>query len=179
MARYSIRHLPVVSTEKGRTRVVGVLSMRDLFRFAMERVDYDLSSLIPTAQPTKATQKLVGVFSGDKSIRELVDQAAKQTEHLLVKARALPTQMTAMEDAFSRFDGLVVDIDGVAPVHIAKFLARAAKGKRGLLVLFNPLTASVETKTVLHQLADAKRVHLLAKPLSLGLFFEKFLTHLS
>jgi CBS domain-containing protein len=179
MARYSIRHLPVVSVERGRTRVVGVLSMRDLFRFAMEKVDYELLSIMPVAQPPRSTQKMVGIFSADKSVRDLVDQAARQTEHLLVKARALPTQMTAMEDAFSRFDGLVVDIDGVAPVHIAKFLARAAKGKRGLLVLFSPLTASPETKTVLHQLAESKRVPLLAKPLSLGLFFEKFLTHLS
>ena len=42
MAKYNIRHLPLVEKKGDRTRVVGVFSMRDIFRVVMENFHYDL-----------------------------------------------------------------------------------------------------------------------------------------
>jgi len=182
MARYNIRHMPVMGLGKDAKRVVGVLSMRDLFRVAMKQVDYDIGRLLNPPSPlaaakTKHKRKLVGVFSSDKNIRELIDQSARMSQHLIVKAQTLEEDFEGIEEVLNRFEVLVVDLDSMPAITLAKFLARAKSlsGTPPVYVLFSPLLLSDETKMVLHKLADSRRIHLIAKPVAIGLLYEKLL----
>lgn len=176
MSRYNIRHLPIVAEGKNRNRIVGVLSMRDLFRFAMEQMEYDFSRILYPSEPTaeKVDRKMIGVFSADKNVRELIDQSMKLTRHLMVKAQGFGQDITSLE---SRFEALIVDLDGMPPLSLAKFLARARNftSKRPVFVIFSPPNLTNETVQTLHKLYESRRIHLVAKPLSVGLFYEKVL----
>lgn len=186
MARYNIRHMPVMGLGKDAKRVIGVLSMRDLFRVAMEQVDYNVDRLLNPPSPvaavaaktkTKAKRKLVGVFSSDKNIRELIDQSARMSQHLIVKAQSLADDFEGIEEVLNRFEVLVVDLDSMPAITLSKFLARAKSltGTPPVYVLFSPLLISDDTKMVIHKLADSRRIHLIAKPVALGLLYEKLL----
>ncbi len=182
MARYNIRHLPVVSEEKGRKRVIGVISMRDLFRTVMEQFDFDLDKVfsgLPAQAlvPPKRKNKLAGVFSSDPKFRELVDKSSKLTKHLIVKAMSLKADLENMDDYLARFEVLVVDLEDMSKVQVSKFLAsvHASKTKNSIYLVFNPLTLAPEVNQMLHKLSERKEIHLLAKPMALGLFYEKFI----
>jgi len=160
--------------------------MRDLFRITMENLDYDINRVFqqPATSPalkkttsSKMKRKLVGVFSADKSLRELVDKTTKLTGHLLMKALAFKSDAETVSDHLSKFDALFIDIDEMAAVQRSRLLAEAKtlRPNNALFVVFNPMTADSDTKVLLHKLADHRQIHLLAKPLAFGLFYEKFL----
>lgn len=185
MARYNIRHLPIVSEEKGHPRLVGVISMRDLFRTVMEKFDYDFDKIFPAPspsatparKPSRPKQKLVGVFSEDPSLRALVDKAAKFTGHLLVKALTLKSEFNALDDVLAKFETLFIDLDGMSVTNRAELLAqlKGLSPKRSIFIAFSPLLVDESTKLQLRKLHDNHQVHLFSKPLAFGLFFEKFL----
>ncbi|MGZ3651292.1 MAG: CBS domain-containing protein [Bdellovibrionota bacterium] len=180
MARYHIRHLPVVKVEKGRTRLVGVISMRDVFRLVMEEFDYDLEKayLPPVAGAgSKPKKKVMAIFSADPAITELMEKGANLTRHLLVQAAPLREEFENLPGILARFDALFIDLDELRPVELAKVLAVAkAAGKEDLLFLaFNPTKLEPKILEELRGVSSRKRVHLLSKPVALGLLYEKFL----
>lgn len=173
MARYSIRHLPVVRDG----RLAGVLSMRDLFRVAMEGIDYDMEKLFHPLTPAPPVHhtRTIGVISADKALTELADKGAALTAHLVLKA--LPQKDPAkISEHLGEFDAVLFDIDGMKREIWAKLLGRSwSRRKQTLLVVFNPLLMNNNEKAELQELARSRRFHLLSKPLALGLFYEKFL----
>lgn len=178
MARYHIRHLPVVSEEKGRKRLVGVISMRDVFRVALEEVDFDLAKLYRQLdKPKKPAKKLLGVFSADPQIQGLIDQGSKLTRHLLVKAAKLSAELENLSEVLERFDALFLDLDDLNSLELEKVLAAArASGREEILFLaFSPAKLNPVSREALRKVSARKRVHLLAKPVALGLLYEKFL----
>jgi CBS domain-containing protein len=179
MARHHIRHLPVVEEVKGRKRLVGVLSMRDVFRFVMEELDFDLGRIYRASEKPvpKARKKLIGVFSSDPAITGLLDAGARMTQHLLVRAAPLSEELENLPDLLERFDALFVDLDGLRPVEIAKVVAaaKAAARESVLFFAFNPARLEKGMLEEIQRVSSRKRVHLLAKPVALGLLYEKFL----
>lgn len=182
MAEHNIRHIPVVTREEGKRagkeRLVGVLSMRDVFRGVMEEHGFDLrKALAGPAAPKKRTKKIMGVFSADPAMHELVDKGAKLTKNILMKAAPLQTDFENLRELFERFDTLFVDLDGLDPVALARLLVVAkAIGRDDVLFLaFSPARLTQAAKNELHRIGDKKRVHLFSKPINLGLLYEKFL----
>lgn len=180
MAKYNIRHLPVVSVEKGRTYLVGVVSMRDIFRIAMEKLDYDLSRISPPTPPgvkPRTGRKLVGVFTEDKALRELVDKTTKLTGHMLVKGLTFKTEGESILGHLEKFDALFIDLEKMSPVESAELLAqaKAIPAQKAVFIAFNPVLENENNKASLHKLSDRKQIHLFAKPIAFGLFYEKFL----
>lgn len=178
MAEHHIRHLPVITEEKGKKRVVGVISMRDIFRITMEQIDYDLGKLLHRSpERPEAKQKLVGVFSSDPAIQKVVDESSRLTRHCVVKSAVFREGLDNLADYFSKFDVLFVDIDWLSNVQLAKLLSqlRELKKKDRLFLAFNPLLLHSETLAKLHKLGEARQVGLLSKPIALGLLYEKFL----
>lgn len=178
MAEHHIRHLPVVTWEKGKERLVGVLSMRDLFRAVMIEHNYDLrKALIPVTSPKAPKKKLMGVFSSDASMLALVDKGAKLTKNLLIKSEPLKTDFDSLRELFERFDTLFVDLDDLTPVALARLLVVAKSVARDnlLFLAFNPLILSDAARRELNKVAGRKHVQLFSKPINLGLLYEKFL----
>lgn len=178
MAQFNIRHLPVVVQEKGRRRVVGVLSMRDLFRITMEAVNYDLGKvLFPPEQPQRQRpRKLVGVFSTDPAIQAVVDQGARNCPHFVVKSAVFREGLASLREYFEMFDVLFVDIDGVPETQILQLLAQARGLKaHRLYVAFSPTLLSSAVRLRLHEEVEKKSILTLSKPIALGLLMEKFL----
>jgi CBS domain-containing protein len=178
MARHHIRHLPVVAEERGKRRLVGVISMRDVFRFVMEEFDFDLGKVYRVPAPTRKRQKkLMAIFSSDPAIAELVDKGAKLTKHLLVRAAPLRTEFENLQEVLSRFDALFVDLDNLKAVELAKVIAVAKSvGRENLLFLaFNPARVEPAVLEELRRISSRSRVRLLSKPIALGLLYEQFL----
>ena len=178
MARYNIRHLPVVAEEKGRKRLIGVLSMRDVFRYVMEELDFDLSKIYrPGTEVPKARKKVIGVFSADPAVGDLVDRSAKLSRHLLVRTSPLHEGLENLSELLDRFDALFLDLDELKPVELAKVLAVArSAGKENLLFfLFSPSRLPGPGLEELRRVSVRKRIRLLSKPISLGLLYEQFL----
>lgn len=178
MAEHNIRHVPVVKREQGKERLVGVLSMRDVFRGVMQEHGFDLrKAMAAQAPPRKRAKKIMGVFSADPAMHELVDKGAKLTKNILMKAAPLHTDFENLRELFERFDTLFVDLDGLDPVALARLLVVAkAIGRDDVLFLaFSPAQLSQAAKNELHRIGDRKRVHLFSKPINLGLLYEKFL----
>jgi CBS domain-containing protein len=185
MAEHHIRHLPVVTKEKGRERLVGVLSMRDIFRQVMEEHGYDLHRALAVQanipeQGHARKKKIMGVFSSDPAMHELVDKGAKLTRNILMKAAPLQTDFDNLRELFDRFDTLFVDLDDLDPVAVARLLVVAkAVGREDVLFLaFNPTKLTDSVRAELHRIGDRKRVYLFSKPINLGLLYEKFLRDL-
>lgn len=176
MALHHFRHLPVVDVRKGRKRLVGMLSMRDVFRYVMEEHEYNLSRAL--APPTrKHKKKLMGVFSSDPSLLQLVDEGAKLTKHLLIKSTSLKTDIESLQELFERFDALFVDLDALSAAEVSRVLTVAkAVGRDDLLfIAFNPARLTEPVRQDLIRIGGNKRVHLFSKPIALGLLYEKFL----
>ncbi len=178
MATHHIRHLPVVDMIKGRKRLVGVISMRDVFRYIMEEHEFSLAkALAPSAPARKRKKKLMGVFSADPAVLKLVDEGAKLTKHLLIKSAPLSTDFDSLQELFERFDALFVDLDNLTPVELSRLLVVAkAVGRDDLLfIAFSPSKLTEPVRKELIRIGGHKRVHLFSKPIALGLLYEKFL----
>jgi len=161
---------------------VGVISMRDLFRTAMERLDFNLDKVFQSegAPSARSSRKLVGVFSADRALRELVDKSAQLTDHLLVKALQLKDDFESLDKYFAKFEVLVIDVDGMAELGLKKFLAFAKSRARKpvIHVVFSPMLLKPQFLEPLHRLSDQRTIHLMAKPVALGLFFEQMIKEL-
>lgn len=178
MIQHGIRHIPLISDEKNRQRLVGVLSMRDLFRLSMEAVNFDLDKIFAPKKPLeKAKAKMIGVLSTDPAMSQLINKSKNLTNHLVLKASPLPEDLNLMAEHLKEFDALLIDIDGVAAADWEKLMEKRKKFAPSLLALivFNPLLLPDRLKKPLQKLMEAKRVYVLSKPIPVGLLYEKFL----
>lgn len=178
MASLNIRHLPIVTKEKGRTRVVGVVSMRDIFRTVMERYDYKIEKILnPVAlTPAKRRKRMLGFFTTDESLKRLLDKAGKLAKHLVVSAGAFTEALSAQE-LVDDFDAVCIDLEGL-PENLAlraiDFAGELSRRIRVLLV-FQPVNLSKAQQEKLTKLVPKKTVIMLSKPVAFGILYEHFL----
>ncbi len=178
MARHHIRHLPVIAMEGKRKRLVGMLSMRDVFRFLMEQFSYDLGRVYRTSDPLpRHKRKMMSVFSADPALLELADRGAKLTRHIVVKAAPLHMDFENLQEMLDRFDALFIDLDHLSVMAKERVLAmaRVAGKEHRLFLAFSPSHLATDTRIALQKIAARGRVQLFSKPIALGLLFEKFL----
>ena len=176
MALRQIRHLPVVAREGKRVRLVGVISMRDIFRYAMEAASFDLARVYAPAAEARARKRpIMAIISADQSLLQLVDQSLRLTKQMVVKAAPLHTDFSTLPELLERFDAVFVDLDDLEPAQCSRALASARAIGRGqkLYLGFNPTKLSDSSRASLKTIANRGRAHLLAKPLNLGLLYEK------
>jgi CBS domain-containing protein len=178
MASLNIRHLPIVSKSKGRTHVIGVLSMRDLFRIVMEQYDYKIEKILnpTTSTPVKRKKRMVGFFTRDEQLRNLLEKAAKMAKRLVVQAGEFSPSIST-QDYVDDFDAVLIDLDPLSIVHALQALATTKELSKRIKVMlvFNPATIDSKIKEELQTISHQKTIHLLSKPVAFGLLYEQFL----
>ncbi|MGE3262756.1 MAG: CBS domain-containing protein [Bacteriovoracia bacterium] len=179
MAKHHIRHLPVTTVEKGKTRIVGILSMRDLFRIVMEELKYDLRKLFLPGAPAQKKKSIVGVFSSDPAVIKVVDAASKTTSRCLARAAQFKGGAAGLQSYFDSFRALLIDLDGMSSADLTELLSDCRSYTASqIFLVFNPATSSKLLRERLHKLSVGGHVSLIAKPIALGLLYEKFLKKL-
>jgi CBS domain-containing protein len=178
MAHHRVRHLPIVREELGKKYVVGVISMRDLFKLVLSQCNYDLRNFLQLlSKKQEHVAEMVGVFSSDAHLIELVEKGTKLSPYVLMRSMPWNRGFDHLTDVLSQFRAILIDLDGLTEVQRNKLLAQSRMLPKGntLFYVFTPLRLSPESAQALHKLADHEQVHLLAKPVALGLLYEKFL----
>lgn len=171
MAKHHIRHLPIVENVKGRQRLLGVLSMRDLFRLAMEEINYDLEAFLEKPKAQRSSKPVtLAIVSKDKAIQDLAAHGAGVNQNITVKKSNIDSPF--FESA--SMGALLLDIDGLADRDWAEALKKILAKKKNILVLlaFNPVSISEKTRDYLHKLSRGERLQLLSKPIALGQLYE-------
>ena len=139
----------------------------------MDKIFYPLQ---PKAK--KHQYKSINIISSDKALIELVDKAAEPSGHLFLSAAPLKGSWDRLTEHLSEFDAFIFDIDGIKEDIWINILSRKwGSDRMPILVVFNPLLLSESQRKELQRIAKMKKVILLSKPLSLGLFYEAFLRH--
>ena len=157
MIKYKIRHLPVVYEGEDKCQhLAGMLSMRDLFQQAVEAsTQSHLDQLV-------VKDLEIGLVCNDAHAKagllSVLKQGGKAVLHELVMNGPLP-----------RMDFLVVDIDYHSAAEWSAYLRKlnADPTCPPLMILFSPGLHDAKNVKVLHQLDDAKKVSIFAKPISI------------
>ncbi len=175
MAKFHIRHLPVVSVVAGKTHVIGVLSMRDIFRIMMESIDYKIDNIVPVPGD-QLPKKSFGLFSQDQALVALATKGAKLG---MRKIQVLPhfEEFSGAASFATQFDAVLIDLDEMAPEALKRALVLVVDLAKAVTVIlcFRPASHSEELLKALHQFDANKSVHLLAKPVAFGLLYEQLL----
>jgi CBS domain-containing protein len=179
MASLNIRHLPIVSKTKGRTHVIGVLSMRDLFRIVMEQYEYKIDKILNPVLPStqsKRKKRMVGFFTKDDQLQNLLEKAAKMAKRLVVQAGEFSPSLST-QDYVDDFDAVLIDLDPLTIIHAQQAIALAKELSKRIKVMlvFNPATIELKVKEELQIISHQKTIHLLSKPVAFGLLYEQFL----
>lgn len=179
MATHNIRHLPIVTKSKGRTHVVGVLSMRDLFRIVMEEYDYKIDKILSPPAPApapKSAGRLLGIFTNDEQLRVLLEKAGKLTKSLVVYAGVFQSKLS-IEEYVAEFRAVCIDLEPLSEVQANLAIATAKQLSRQMRVLlvFQAAKLSAATQDELKKLSNRKSIKLLSKPVAFGLLYEHFL----
>lgn len=178
MAKHSIRHVPVTKIDGGRERLLGLISMRDLFHRSVNTIAHQATGATrPGPAPGKRAVKIAGVVSDDPAVLELVDKNSGRTDQLVMKAMVRTGDPDTQASQLSQLDGLLIDIDNLAPQAWVEILEKRLKAppKGPTVILFNPFLLDERLRDDLKEFASRKAIHLLSKPLCEGLLFEKFL----
>lgn len=177
MADLNIRHLPIVTKSKGRTHVVGVLSMRDLFRMVMEEYDYKIEKILNPASPStpKKKKRMLGFFTADEQLKPLLDKAGKLTKHMVVHAGTYSSSIS-IQEYVDDFDAVCIDLDPLSEVEALQAIATAKELAKRLrvLLIFQPTVLKKRLQEELQLLQNQKAVILLSKPIAFGLLYEHF-----
>lgn len=177
MAKHKIRHIPVTRSEGGWERLLGLISMRDLFQHSAESLARNASASRADPLPDKRSTKIAGVVTEDPAVLSLIDHSLGLSRHLVMKAIVGSEDPAAQADQLSQLDGILLDIDGLDRPTWEEIVDKRLKAHhRGpLAVLFNPFLLDERTREDLKEYTAAKSIHLISKPLCQGLLLERFL----
>lgn len=157
------RHLPVTyKDEHGKTRIAGVLSMRDLFRALVLEKSQKTSDVPPEVLS-------VGVATEDGGLFRFLSRSLQSVLHADVERlgfRGKLPQGTALKD-LERLQLLVIDLDDYEPKAWADFLRLALRTQiAGIHLLYDPAVRSRGELDLLGKLENAARISIFSKPLN-------------
>jgi CBS domain-containing protein len=155
MLQNGFRHLPVVyEDEEGETHVAGVISMRDVFRYLVEKDKAELKL------PRRKLR--VGLLAGKDERFEAFRNVFE------TKNRGTVERLTSegLADRARRVEFIVVDLDGLPPKDWALALKAVEETKSRAFVLFSPAEHSPDTVKTLQKLAKTERYAPFAKPVN-------------
>lgn len=171
MLKHNFRHLPVVYTDKdAQIRVAGVISMRDLFRKAIQEQTEKHSEEASSGKEmgTSLRRELfIGIISKTDDSGELLKWVFSQGG----KANLKNFPMAQWAEAKGRkpyVDILVLDIDRHDPNLWAKCLRtlNSAEQPRFVIVVFNPALHEKKNIQIIRKLAENGRFAAFAKPIN-------------
>lgn len=177
----TFRHLPIViSDAKTEYRVIGMVSMRDLFR---KRV-FDSKGLSrvssPSTKPTKASQNLVSgqpivhILSEDPNLFHVISHLNHELSlHLIPPLEAsLKQKKSPLEQ--NRPHLLIFDIDSVKnpnwPERL-KQIEMELKPSR-IVILYSPLLLAKKSEEIIREITKNGKNHAFPKPLNLVVVSE-------
>lgn len=167
MIQLGIRHVPVVEMVKGKKRPIGVISMRDCFRYLQEQGTFDsVFDLTPKDFNGKKRLKPIGILAKTPSIQKI-----------LLSSLGEDIQMTAISPTLN-FDGnlptelkglgtLIVDIDGVTQNWPALIRKLNRPNFPPVVICYDPREHSEMELILLRQLKTAEHFQVFTRPLHL------------
>jgi CBS domain-containing protein len=191
MAQHRFRHLPIIERDpQGRPLVVGMLSMRDLFKSLIENSNDHPSQTSPwllREEGIQTTLQLTGeikVLSQDRAFTSVIRHLSavffpQGRLDILSSLASLPLRSLQAE-RIKPF--LAVDLDGLKTKEWARFLQERVQNPifPVMLVAFDPQAHTKNTIQLLEKVTKMKHFAAFKKPIDLGAlsdFFEKVVRH--
>ncbi|NUM89032.1 MAG: CBS domain-containing protein [Bdellovibrionales bacterium] len=179
MLKHRFRHLPVVAEINGTRKLVGVLSMRDLFKTLLERYSRDvLHAVMPVFPDNKlGVPAELGVLSKHAAVNKFLKDTFSATPHVLVRRispRYLQNQ-AALISGIYRLKTLVFDIDNLKADRWGPILRQVNSDAATphVIVLFDPALHDAKERLVLERLGASPKFTVMQKPIDLGALFRK------
>lgn len=169
MLRIGVRHVPIIEMVGGRKRPIGVVSMRDCFRYLHESGSFqEMFQLLPgDFEPRKKLKPLGVIATGDTVGKIIAASFADEIEVRKVDPALLTGKGTSVPD-LRGFAALVIDIDGFQSGEWAQLLKRLSiAGMPPSVVCYDPAKHSGMEAAVLQRLKASKHVSVFTKPLHL------------
>ncbi|MEK6704524.1 MAG: CBS domain-containing protein [Bdellovibrionota bacterium] len=165
MLKYGFRHMPVMRQGKnGKPGVVGVISMRDLFREQVERHHRQAEKLIAIHKGQSKKKGNLGVFSLDDNLYYFLKDIVSKEAKLGVQRFSFGEE----GEDLKQMRALILDVDGV-DVGDWTALLRKINSDADLpfsLVIFNPILHEQPMVAILERLNDSKKLAVFAKPVN-------------
>lgn len=167
MNELGIRHLPVVMTEGKKQRLVGVVSMRDLFK---KMVFPKTESKTITA---KRKQKSISIVTKDSLFLKTIESGVPESQIKYTKIENMNIDGAVLNS--SKSDVLVFDLDGIAVkqwLAILKLLNK--KSTKPLIVLcFSQELIEPAANKILNKLKHTYGYIVFTKPIAIDAFFNR------
>lgn len=169
MVRHRFRHLPIiVSDEKKNYRLVGVISMRDLFRTMLDAQKREVEET-RAVELAEAAKGRLAVVTLDPYLVQFIESGVGKE-----KVRIKHCSIDDLRKASFQPQAAVVDLDNVRAedwVSLLKELNRKPIAPL-TVILFNPTLFDAKTVAILNRLKDAQSFTVFAKPVPAVSFFH-------
>lgn len=174
MLKEGIRHLPIVAAGSDGNRLVGVISMRDVFASIVRSQARTINPSRPAAAP-KPPPKLrtapIGVITADPHMIQFLKDTLAYAYHVGVKHLSVDD----VRDESERPNLLIFDLDRLQPHEWVKTLKSLNQRFRPPLtvVVYDPSLYDVGTLEALDKLSSAQEFVVFSKPLSVAALMER------
>ncbi|MCC7440204.1 MAG: CBS domain-containing protein [Bdellovibrionales bacterium] len=175
MLTYSIRHLPVVRTsaETQSRDLVGVVSMRDLFRAENERLQGKRLPALAQTLVEGGAQGRLAVIEPGSGMQELLHKAFEKVQDSIrwevhTPQAALGNQN--LKNNLPQMAAAIVDVDGTSELVWAKLLKdiHGASTRPPIFVIYDALKHEASARQTLEKLATSSRFYVFQRPLNLS-----------
>jgi hypothetical protein len=173
MLKHGFRHLPlVVEDEKVKYRLVGVISMRDLFQSYVRNETKSASSAPKeTGRAPSKKKSTLGAVSTDPYFLQFLTESLAEPLSSEIKH----VSFKDVHENLSKLRAVVLDLDHLKMtdwISLLKTINR--KGRAPLTVVaFNPALFDAATVRTLEKLGHAPNIAVFAKPLAVSALLEK------
>lgn len=181
MLKNNIRHLPIVADDQGKDRLVGVISMRDVFKQLMEAQNPEAASAMieQSERSVQLGQKQakLGVISRDRHLVRFIKDRFFSHPGIVVSRFILKAVLPpeGILDRALDLDALIFDIDHRSTQDWTRFLKliNQAKAPPFTIVLFNPTVHDEKVTALLEQLGKSDHFAVFEKPINVLALFQK------
>lgn len=165
MIELGIRHLPIVSAEaNAKQKVVGVLSMRDLFRNLAEEAERPEKSARKSA-----TRPVIGVLSSTPHYVQLLAQG-------LAEIRKVRLERVSSDDfdELATLNVLLIDLDDLSLSDWAALLKRLndQPGSPFTITLYDPKRGREDVLNIVKKLRKTNKLAVFSKPVAIDALFK-------
>ena len=169
MVRVGIRHIPVVEMVRGKKRPIGVVSMRDCFRWIFESGAFDsVFGLLPTDFIAKAQLRPIGIVAKSKVLENILRTSFGKELMVEEVDPGLHSGKGTIVPDLRGLAAIVVDIDGDQANNWAALLKRLNQPELpSVLVCYDPGRHSDMEKVILQRLKASEKFHVFPKPIHL------------
>jgi CBS domain-containing protein len=168
MLKHHVRHLPITVAQEGskEVSVVGIVSMRDIFSYLVEKEGARVEAANSVRKKIKARGK-VSVVTQENGLARFLIKEVEQT--LSVEAR----HVGLLDKMVEPVDVLIVDLDHIPILSCLQFVkARKTPQLKLIVILFSPLFHNDKVVRALEQFGKSSKYSAMKKPISVLQFRE-------